>query len=80
MENLRKEYDWYIQNQDELLKKYEGFYLVINYKDVADFFQTFGEAYDYGVEKFGLGNFLIQHCVRGSEAYSRIISPRVQIV
>jgi hypothetical protein len=67
---LEKEFNYFIENQDELVRLYNGKYLVITGKTVAGVFDTEIEAYLDAVDKFGLGNFLIQRSAPGKEAYT----------
>lgn len=46
--------------RDELAARYPGHYLLIKAEEVVGAYQTFDEAVDAGVEKFGAGPFLVQ--------------------
>jgi hypothetical protein len=65
-----KELHWYIDNQSELLKKYEGKVLVIRGEKVLDDYDDFGDAYHGSVKKYGLGNFCLMECTQGVESYT----------
>jgi len=69
-EKLQEEFNFYVTNQDELLKKYNGKYLVIIGKEVLGAFDTFEIAYSEASQKHKPGSFLIQFCSPGSEDYS----------
>jgi hypothetical protein len=65
-----KELHWYIDNQSELLKKYEGKTLVIRGESVLDDYDDFDDAYHGSVKKYGLGNFCLMECTQGDESYT----------
>jgi hypothetical protein len=77
MAKLDKEFFWFIENQDELVKKYNGRQLVIIGEEVVDDYETFEDAYFRSVEKYELGTFLIQECIPGEEAYTTTIYSRM---
>lgn len=71
MDQLKLNFQYYLDHQDELVKKYNGKYLII--KDcavVGDFFDE-SEAYVKAVNDYGLGNFLLQYCSEGVSAYTQ---------
>lgn len=70
MEKLDKEFQYYIDNQEELVKKYNGKYLVIKDNAIIGAYDNQTDAYMEGEKKCGLGNFLIQLCSPGKEAYT----------
>lgn len=68
-------FNMYLERQDELVKLYENKYIVFT-ADKVDAFDDKAEGYDFGVETYGLGNFILQLCTKGDEAYSmRLYSP-----
>lgn len=67
---LKKEFEWYLENQDELVKKYNGMYLVISGKKVLFASEDKKIAYNNGDKLAGLGNYILQRCTPGDEAYS----------
>ncbi|MBM3404784.1 MAG: hypothetical protein FJY10_07840 [Bacteroidetes bacterium] len=70
MEKLKKEFQYYLDHQDELVKQYNGRYLVIMGEKVVGDYPTKLEAYHDAVKKFGLGNFIIQLCSPGNKDYT----------
>lgn len=74
---LDKEFQYYLQNKDEFLKKYLGKFLVIKSEEVVGVYDTEAEAYDESVKKFELGSFLIQACLPGEESYTQTFHSRV---
>jgi len=59
---LDNEFKYYLDNKEYLLKNYKDKYIVIVGEKVVNSFKSEQEAYEFGVNKHGLGNFLIQYC------------------
>lgn len=76
---LDKEFNFYINNQDELLKKYNGEYIVIIGEEVIGSFKSQLEAYNETAKEHKVGTFLIQHCLPGKDSYTQIFHSRVII-
>ena len=51
MEKLEKEFDYYLKHQDELVKKYNGKFIVIKDADVIGAFDSELEAVEKTAEK-----------------------------
>lgn len=77
---LKSEFEWYLSNQDELVKKYNGKYLVIKDCNVVGVYDDKESAYFDSEEKYGLGEFIIQLCTPGNEAYTQSFTSRVSFV
>lgn len=77
MADLGKMFQYYLTHQNELVKQYNGKYLVIKDDEVVGVYDTESDAYFESVEKYGLGNFLIQLCTEGTSAYTQTFSSRV---
>jgi hypothetical protein len=77
---LEKEFNYFIDNQDNLVHLYNGKHLVIKGETVVGVFNTEIDAYFDAANKFGLGNFLIQKCTSGKEAYTQTFHSRVAFV
>jgi hypothetical protein len=73
---LEKEFQYYLDNQNELLKKYSGRFLVIMGGEVVGDYGTFDDAYFKSIEKYKIGTFLIQECTEGDEAYTQTFHSR----
>lgn len=70
MEDLSKDFHYYLENQQELLKQYEGRYLIIvGCKVVGDYIDM-AEAVRESQSRYGLGNFLLQYCSQGNRDYT----------
>lgn len=74
---LEKEFKYYLDHQAELVKKYNGRFLVIKDEGVVGDFATMEEAYFDSVQKYELGTFLIQECTEGDKAYTQTFHSRV---
>lgn len=77
MANLQSMFDYYLQNQDEFVKMYNGKYLVLTDDGVQSAYDTKDEAYSVAVQRYGIGNFIIQLCTEGTDAYTQTFHSRV---
>lgn len=77
MNPLKKEFEFYLKNQEKLLKEHDGKYLVIKDSAVKGSFNSFEEAVAWASEQYELGSFLVQHCTPGNEAYTQTFHSRV---
>lgn len=76
---LEQEFKYYLEHQEEFLKKYSGRYIII--KDL----QVVGDAkneidailYAKDVLKLKLGTFLVQECRPGKESYTAVFHSHV---
>jgi hypothetical protein len=74
---LEKEFKYYLDHQDELVKKYNGRILVIRGNEVVGDYATTEEAYFKSQEQYELGTFLIQKCSPGDKDYTLTFHSRV---
>ena len=74
---LKKEFEYYLANQSELVKKYEGKFLVIKSENIVAVYDTKEQAYNETIKKHELGSFLIQLCSKGNDAYTQTFHSRV---
>lgn len=77
---LEKELQFFKEHQLELVKKYEGKFLVIKNQNVTGVFNTEIEAYNESQKKFELGTFLIQQCLPGKDSFSQTYHSRAVFV
>ena len=77
MVRLEKEFNYYLQNQDEFVQLYEGKFVVIQDSQVVGAFDTEVEAIQEASKKYPLGTFLVQKCERGSASYTQTYHSRV---
>jgi len=75
---LEKEFDFYLKNQDALVKEYKGKFIVIKGGRVLGAYDDFQTAIDSTTSaNHELGTFLIQKCTPGSEDYTATFHSRV---
>jgi hypothetical protein len=74
---LQEQFFWYLDNQDELVKKYNGKFIVIKDKSVVGSYDTDSEALFESTKQYELGTFIIQKCTPGEEAYTQTFHSRV---
>lgn len=79
MSSLQAEFEYYLKNQKELVKKYKGKYLVIKDREVKGDFESELDAYGFASKSFEPGTFLIQPCLPGEESYTQTFYSRVRI-
>lgn len=77
MANLEELFNYYLNHQDDLVEEYNGKYIVIVNNEVVNAYDTEIDAYFDAESKYGLGNFLIQYCSKGDEAYTQTFTTRV---
>jgi len=68
---LEKEFKYYIKNQDELVKKYNGRVIVIKNKKVIGVYDSEAEAVQETSKNEPMGNFLVQKCTPGKKDYTQ---------
>ena len=74
---LDKEFQYYLDHQNELLEKYNSRFIVIVDEKVVGDYDNFEQAFLQSIEKkYELGTFLIQECTPGNEAYTQIFHSR----
>jgi len=73
---LEKEFDYYLKNQNELLKKYNNRFVVVIGNNVVDSYTTLEQALEQTAKKYELGTFLIQECTEGDRAYTQTFHTR----
>jgi hypothetical protein len=74
---LDKEFQYYLDNQSELVKKYNGRFIVIIGEDVVGNYDSYEQALFESMKQYELGTFLIQECTEGEEAYTQTFHSRV---
>jgi hypothetical protein len=71
---FERELNFFIENQADLVARYNGKVLVLHEGAVVDAYSTPLEAYLEAKKRFELGTFMIQRCVPGPEAYTVTIA------
>ena len=67
---FEKELEWFIANQERLVRDYSGRYLLIMDEEVIGDYDSVQSAYDALRQKGLLGKAMIQHCLPGKDAYT----------
>ena len=75
--DLKKEFNYYVEHQDELVKKYDGKFIVIKDSEVIGAYDSELEAIEKTAEKYELGTFLVQKCELGEQSYTQTYHSRV---
>lgn len=79
MAQIHKEaLNYFKEHQAELCEKYNGKRLLMHGASVVGAFENFEDALDEGCKRYGMGNFSVQKCIPGPEAYT-IIHPFLQM-
>lgn len=68
---LEKELEYFKENQEQLVEKYNGKFLVIRNQVIKGVYETEIEAYKKASSEFELGTFLIQQALPGEESYTQ---------
>lgn len=74
---LEKEFQFYLNNQDRLVKEYNGKYIVVKGEEVLGAYNSEAEAFFETSKQHEAGTFLIQLCQPGDEAYTQTYHSRV---
>ena len=75
---LEKEFDFFVNNQKKLVKKYKGKYLAIKNNEVLGAYNSLSEAVKKTVKHEDIGTFLIQKCDPSKKVYSQTYYSRVE--
>jgi hypothetical protein len=67
---VRKQFDYYLAHQEELVREYNGKVIVMVNYEVVGAYATEDEAYIEAIKKYKLGTFMIQLCTPGPDAYT----------
>ena len=74
---LQKEFQYYLDHQDELVQQYNAKVLVIVGEVVVGTYETELDAYLESKKTYDPGTFLIQECGPGVENYTKTFHSRV---
>lgn len=80
MNPLTKEFQYYLDHQDDLLKKHNGMFVVIKDGRVVGSYKTETEAIKVSMKTMELGTFLVQKCEPGNKSYTQTYHSRVAFV
>lgn len=68
MYDMKADFEWFKANQENLVKQYNGKYLVIREKVVLGAYASAAKA--VAGTSFPMGEYLVQRCVPGKKAYT----------
>jgi len=74
---LEKEFKYYLEHQNDLVKEYDGKYLVIVGDQIIGAFDSTIDAYNKAKQEYEPGTFLIQRCSAGNADYTQTFYSRV---
>ena len=74
---LEKEFQYYLDNQEDLLKKYKGKFIVIKDNEVIGDYDSQIAALSETRKSHEVGTFLIQRCTPGVDDYTETYHSRV---
>lgn len=74
---LKNNYDYYLANHNEIIKKYLNKFIIIKDKEIVDAYDTFEEAVEESSKKYELGTFIIQKCSENIGEDTQIFHSRV---
>ena len=64
-------FNYYLEHQEELVKEYDGKYLIITSEGVVGVYDSLNEGYEVALKTYGKGNFMLQLCSEGEKDYSQ---------
>mgnify|MGYP007070099308 CR=1 FL=1 len=73
-EDRKKDFDWFLNNYDELYKEYGDSYIVIRNGKVIGNFNSAGEGVRKTSRDFPIGTFIVQHCNGKVSGYTNYIT------
>ena len=77
---LEKEFQFYLDHQENLVKQYNGKFLVIKDCTVIGTYDSEIESIEQASLHHPLGTFLVQKCEPGSDSYTQTYHSRVVFV
>lgn len=77
---LDKEFKFYLDNQEKLVKVFNDKYLVIIGEEIVGAYNSKEEALYESLKKHERGTFLIQKCTPGKAEYTQTFTSRVSFV
>jgi hypothetical protein len=75
--SLKKEFEYYIAHQDEMVEKYDGKFVVLKDGQVLGAYEDELAAINETKKTHELGTFLVQKVSKGTSAYSQTFHSRV---
>lgn len=68
---LEREFEFYLEHQDDLVGQYRGKFVVVHSCEVVGAYDDEIEAIQRTAQRFPLGSFLVQKCEPGAESYTQ---------
>ncbi|MHB1005772.1 MAG: hypothetical protein ACYC3S_09040 [Chloroflexota bacterium] len=78
--NLKQEFQYYLEHQDELVARYNSKFIVIKDRRVIGAYDSQLEAIRKTQEQHELGTFLVQKCEPGKASYTQSYHSRVALL
>lgn len=75
---LKKEFDFFVHNQEKLVKKYKGKYIAIKANRVLGEYDSLSDAVKETAKYEDLGTFLVQKCDSSKKAYTQTYYSRAE--
>lgn len=75
-EQLKREFQYYLKHQNELVKQYNGKFIVIKDNKVISAYDSELEAVTETSQQHELGTFLVQKCEEGTSSYTQTYHSR----
>lgn len=76
---LKDEFEYFLKNQKEFAKKYNGKFIVIKGLKVIGVFDSELDAVEVTSKKEELGTFLVQKCEPGDASFTQTFNSRVAL-
>jgi len=76
-EQLKEEFKYYLDNQEEITKLYNDKFIVIKDCQVIGVYDSELEAITETAKRHELGTFLVQKCEPGASSYTQMYHSRV---
>lgn len=77
---LEEQFRFYLEHQEELVKRYDGKYIVVKDYKVLGAYDSEAEAIRETTREHELGTFIVQKCEAGDDAYTQVFHSRVSFV
>lgn len=77
---LKKEFEYYIKHQRELVKKHNGKFIVLKDNIVIGVYDNELDAVEETTKEHKLGTFLVQKCELGIENYTQTYHSRATFI
>lgn len=74
---LKKEFEFYLERQDELVKQYDGKFVVIKNGKIIGVYDDVRTAVETTSKDHKIGTFLVQKCSAGDKDYTAVFHSRV---